>query len=118
MSEAEASSGQLDPVRDVNLAVQLRRLLAVTRASFEKRAQLQRALNTRIVVEQAKGVLAERFQVTPEEALGLLRGAARSSRMQLRELAREVIDKVETPPAISARAQEGFGDWHRRPGGP
>src|SRR5215210_3847833 len=82
----EASSGHLDRVRDVNLAVQLRRLLAVTRASFEQRAQLQRALNTRIVVEQAKGVLAERFQVTPEEALGLLRGAARSSRMQLREL--------------------------------
>ncbi len=117
MKGPEASSGQLDPVRDVNLAVQLRRLLAVTRASFEQRAQLQRALNTRIVVEQAKGVLAERFRVTPDEALAWLRGTARSSRMPLRDLAREVVTEVETPPAIRVRAQKRFGDRHRSPGG-
>src|SRR4051812_39480908 len=39
----------------------IRRLLAVTGASFERRAQLERALETRIAVEQAKGILAERF---------------------------------------------------------
>jgi AmiR/NasT family two-component response regulator len=117
MKGPEALSGHPDPVRDVNLAVQLRRLLAVTRASLEQRAQLQRALNARIVVEQAKGVLAERFQVTPDEAFALLRGTARSSRMPLRDLAREVVNKVETPTAISVRARKGFRERHRRPAG-
>jgi AmiR/NasT family two-component response regulator len=117
MKGPEVSSGPPDPVQDENLAVQLRRLLAVTRASFEQRAQLQRALNTRIVVEQAKGVLAERFQVRPEEALALLRGTARSSRMPLRELAREVLDKSETPHAISVRMTKARGDLQRRPRG-
>jgi AmiR/NasT family two-component response regulator len=116
MKGHEALSGPVDPVQE-NLAVQLRRLLAVTRASFEQRAQLQQALNTRIIVEQAKGVLAERFHVRPEAALGLLRGAARSNRMPLRELAREVVDKSETPPAIIVRIQEALGDRYRRPGG-
>jgi AmiR/NasT family two-component response regulator len=102
---------------DENLAVQLRRLLAVTRASFEQRAQLQRALNTRIVVEQAKGILAERFQLRPDEAFALLRATARSSRMVLRDLAREVVEKSETPPALGVHVQNGFGDRQRRPAG-
>ncbi|MDQ1462724.1 MAG: hypothetical protein QOI08_4208, partial [Actinomycetota bacterium] len=34
-------------------------------------AQLQHALTSRIVVEQAKGMLAERYTLTPEEAYEL-----------------------------------------------
>ena len=40
--------------------------------------QLQTALDTRLVLEQAKGILAERFGVDVEEAFDVLRGAARS----------------------------------------
>src|SRR4051812_22329004 len=42
--------------------------------------QLQTALDTRIVIEQAKGILAERFHLPVDDAFLLLRYAARSSR--------------------------------------
>jgi hypothetical protein len=52
--------------------------------------QLQSALTSRIVIEQAKGVLAERLQISPDDAFGMLRAAARSRNRLLSELAREV----------------------------
>jgi AmiR/NasT family two-component response regulator len=62
--------------------------------------QLQGALTSRVAIEQAKGMLAERLEIGPEEAFILLRRAARSSRMKLRELAAEVVASRETPDAI------------------
>ncbi len=52
--------------------------------------QLQLALNSRVVIEQAKGVLAERLQISPDDAFEVLRGAARSRNRLLSDLAREV----------------------------
>ena len=46
--------------------------------------QLQTALETRVVIEQAKGVLAERFRLSIEDAFRLLRDSARTGRMPLR----------------------------------
>ena len=88
--------------------VALRRLLAVTGASFEQRAQLERALKTRIVIEQAKGVLAERFHVKPDEAFTLLRGTARSRQMRIHDLARDVVEKSDTPAAILGYVQKSL----------
>ena len=53
--------------------------------------QLQSALTSRIVIEQAKGILAERWKVAPQEAFGHLRRHARSSQQGLPEVARAVI---------------------------
>ena len=64
-------------------------------------AQLQTALETRIVVEQAKGILAERFQLSVDESFLLLRYAARSSRTNLHELASAVITSGTTPQAVT-----------------
>ncbi|MBJ7341062.1 GAF and ANTAR domain-containing protein [Mycolicibacterium sp.] len=58
--------------------------------------QLQTALNTRLIIEQAKGVLAERGTVDMDRAFNLLRGHARKTNRRLAELAREVVDGAET----------------------
>ena len=55
--------------------------------------QLQGALNSRIVIEQAKGVVAEQQKVSMEEAFALLRGYSRKSRIPLSDVARAVIDR-------------------------
>ena len=53
--------------------------------------QLGQALNTRIVIEQAKGVIAERRRLTMEEAFAHLRTHARNHNRRLADVAREVI---------------------------
>ncbi|TPG23987.1 GAF and ANTAR domain-containing protein [Mycolicibacterium hodleri] len=58
--------------------------------------QLQTALNTRLVIEQAKGVLAERGTVDMDRAFNLLRGHARRTNRRLAELAPDVVDGAET----------------------
>jgi hypothetical protein len=75
----------------------LRRLLAVTGASFERRAQLEHALETRIVIEQAKGILSERLQMSLDDAFEVLRTTARRERRSVHELARAVVEEPETP---------------------
>jgi len=54
--------------------------------------QLQTALNSRIVIEQAKGVVAERRHLDMDQAFTLLRGTARASNRRLSELARAVVE--------------------------
>jgi len=66
----------------------------------ERAEQLQRALESRIVIEQAKGILGERFGLGVEGAFGLLRRAARTHRMKLHVLARAVVENNETPSVI------------------
>jgi AmiR/NasT family two-component response regulator len=80
--------------------VALVRLLGVTQAAVERSGQLQEALSSRIVIEQAKGVLAERFGIEIDHAFELLRRGARSHRRKLRDLAAEVVASRETPPEI------------------
>jgi GAF domain-containing protein len=55
--------------------------------------QLQVALNTRVLIEQAKGVLAERRDVSMEDAFTLMRDYARSHNQQLTRVARAVIKR-------------------------
>lgn len=53
--------------------------------------QLQAALNSRILIEQAKGVLAERSGIDVDEAFAVLRAYARSNGSQLSAVATAVI---------------------------
>jgi transcriptional regulator with GAF, ATPase, and Fis domain len=57
--------------------------------------QLQTALNSRILIEQAKGVIAERHRVEMDQAFTLLRRAARNRNRRLSDLARAVVDGTE-----------------------
>ena len=52
---------------------------------------LQHALNARVVVEQAKGVLAERGGLPMEQTFDLLRSYARSNNLKLSEVAHAVV---------------------------
>ena len=69
-------------------------------------AQLQQALESRVVIEQAKGILAERLMVGVDEAFDLLRYAARSHRTKLHGLAARVVEERATPtPVVLAIAK-------------
>ena len=54
--------------------------------------QLQTALNSRILIEQAKGVLAERATLDIEEAFALIRGYSRRTQQSLVQVAKELIE--------------------------
>ena len=71
-------------------------------------AQLRAALDSRIVIEQAKGILAERFAVELPGAFLLLHKAARTSRRKLHALAQAVVASPETPHEILA-VRDGDG---------
>ena len=75
-------------------------LARLTRTLLERNRQLEHALESRIVIEQAKGVLAERLRLTPDTAFEVLRRASRSNRVRLRDLAAAVVASRETPPQI------------------
>jgi hypothetical protein len=81
--------------------------LAVRLAAAERKiTQLQEALDSRVVIEQSKGVLAERLAIPISEAFDLLRYAARSHRAKLHEIARRVVEEGQTPaPVVVAIAR-------------
>lgn len=60
-------------------------------------AQLEHALASRVRVEQAIGVLAERHRLRPREAFDLLRGAARSRGQRVTEIAQDVVASTANP---------------------
>jgi transcriptional regulator with GAF, ATPase, and Fis domain len=68
--------------------------------------QLQTALNSRVVIEQAKGKLAERLGLDMEQAFNLLRDSARSRNVRLSELARTFIDGTDTLLVKNARQRQ------------
>lgn len=97
MAEGDIEVGTLE---DASAAVA--RLLSVTHASYERRAQLEHALESRITIEQAKGIVAERYGLDVDEAFQLIRRAARSNRMKLYDLVEAIRPGRETPPELAA----------------
>jgi AmiR/NasT family two-component response regulator len=70
---------------------------------------LRTALASRIVIEQAKGVLIERLDLPAEDVFELLRSAARRSRRPLRDLAAEILKTRVTPGYIEREIRHLVG---------
>jgi len=75
-------------------------------ASLElENEQLRAALASRIVIEQAKGVLIERLDLPPEDVFNLLRSAARRGRMSIHVVAEEILKSRVTPDHVARQIQ-------------
>jgi hypothetical protein len=77
--------------------------LAIERGA-EVTSQLWEALNSRILIEQAKGILAERMRLPVDDAFALLRGRARRGNQPLPVVARTVVEGGDTGPLMARSA--------------
>jgi GAF domain-containing protein len=66
------------------------------RESAVAREQLQRALNSRVVIEQAKGVVAQTRDVSMEEAFSLIRDYARKNQTPLAVVSEGIVMRTIT----------------------
>lgn len=79
--------------------------------------QLQAALNSRVVIEQAKGVLAERGRLDMGESFSALRRYARNHNQRLSDVARNVVDgHLDTAEMLGRSAGDGSASGVPRPG--
>jgi GAF domain-containing protein len=103
--------GEIPPA-DVDAAQALADIATIAilqhRAALEAQVlneQLNHALNSRIVIEQAKGMVAERTGLTMEQAFTALRQYARNHNLRLVQVAQDVIagtlaaSALKRPPA-------------------
>jgi transcriptional regulator with GAF, ATPase, and Fis domain len=125
-----ATSGAFDPA-DVRVGQALADVATISllhersmRHSDTLNEQLQTALNSRVIIEQAKGKLAERLGVDMAQAFSILRDTARNRNLRLSDLAQAFIDGTEPltsqaaarsrqPAAGQAQPAPRPGSWHR-----
>lgn len=104
------------PVGEASIAQAVADLAAVgvlndraIRQRDETVTQLQHALDTRVVIEQAKGILVASAGVGPSDAFDALRRLARSRRLHVHEVARALIDQTLAADAVDVRAKAAGG---------
>src|SRR4029077_1675711 len=97
-----ASPGAFDPA-DVRIGQALADVATISllhersmRHSDLLNEQLQTALNSRVIIEQAKGKLAERLGIDMTQAFSVLRDHARTRNLRLSDVALAFIDGSET----------------------
>jgi AmiR/NasT family two-component response regulator len=70
-------------------------------SAFDLSQQLSEAMQSRAVIEQAKGILMARSPaMTADEAFELLRKASQRENIKLRTLAQRIVDRKLPPPDI------------------
>lgn len=78
------------------------RLAALMIAQTERVENLAEALRTRSLIAQAQGIVMERFSLDPEQAMAYLRRVSQDRHVKIRDLARTLVDRTETPNDPSA----------------
>lgn len=81
----------------------------VVRSAQAVNDQLQTALNSRVVIEQAKGMVGEQAGVEMDRAFKLLRTHARNHNVRLVSLARDILDGRTTAAALDRLAPQPDG---------
>jgi hypothetical protein len=76
--------------------------------------QLQGALNSRVLLEQAKGIVAERRQVDMDQAFAMLRSYARNNRKQLSAVASAIINHSLAPVDLASGAEQHLAQETKR----
>jgi GAF domain-containing protein len=65
--------------------------------AIELTRQLQEAISSRAVIEQAKGVLMAREGLDVDDAFSRLRSWSQSRNIKLRDIAKEIVDSTQAP---------------------
>jgi hypothetical protein len=74
---------------------------------FEQLAQqLETALTSRVLIEQAKGRIAERGKIDMDQAFALLRQHARRTQQRLVDVAQAVVDGASTTTILNSSARD------------
>jgi hypothetical protein len=81
----------LPPTTPPEAVETIERLLGLIDGLADRTAQLHVALDSRVAIEQAKGILAERLGITPQDAFDVLRATARRRRLSLHGLADAIV---------------------------
>jgi hypothetical protein len=76
------------------------------RRSETRNEQLQAALSSRIIIEQAKGKLAERLGLNVDQAFNLLRDIARNRNLRLADLAQAFVDDAALSGLTASRSRQ------------
>jgi transcriptional regulator with GAF, ATPase, and Fis domain len=112
-----AGAGAFDPA-DIRVGQALADVATISllhernvRHSDTVNEQLQTALNSRVIIEQAKGKLAERLSLDMDQAFNLLRDYARTSNRRLSDLAQAFVNGTDALTGLTA------GKAQPRPGG-
>ncbi|PPG38744.1 GAF and ANTAR domain-containing protein [Pseudoclavibacter sp. RFBA6] len=97
-----AEAGEL-PERDIVAARALADVATIgilqeraIRETETVRQQLQHALTSRVIIEQAKGVVAYRHSITPEEGFEVIRSYARSNNLSISRVAADLVKRMLT----------------------
>ncbi|MFF3488706.1 ANTAR domain-containing protein [Streptomyces sp. NPDC002701] len=102
LSDSDVQIGQA--IADVaTIAILQQRTIEQVHA---EKAQLQRALSSRVVIEQAKGILAERHGLGLDDAFAAIRAYVRRRRLRLAEVCQQIVDDTFEG-EITARPTDG-----------
>ncbi len=78
------------------------RLVGLAKSLLLERSQLLEEIQSHAVLEQACGIVAERFALDVRLASGVLARAALAAEVSIHDLAAAVVDGRRTPPELAA----------------